>query len=229
MRRAFALGALALAPALTWAVAPNLTGVWSIVSHPTMLKTVDDKTPPLTPEAKAIYDKHIASSAKGDRSFDETKVCLPPGLPRLMLWNEPFEILQRDKTVYFVAQLNRMPRRAYFGEKLPDPNDVDPLYQGYSVARWDGDTLVIDSSSFREGTLLDDAGMPHSDAMKLTERYTLDKDGKTLHARFAINDPKTFTKAWEAKADYTRRPGYEIPEEVCAEKLISTYPQERKN
>jgi hypothetical protein len=132
-----------------------------------------------------------------------------------MLVNEPFEIMQRDKAVYFLHELNRLPRRAYFGEPLPA--DADPMYLGYSVARWDGATLVIESSGFREGTLLDDSGLPHSESLHLTERYQLAKDGRTLHARFTIDDPKMFTRAWDAKADYVRRPGYEIPEQVCAD------------
>src|SRR5690349_14478684 len=86
-------------PAAAFAARPDLTGVWSISSHPSVLKTVDGKLPPLNPEAKAVYDQHLASAAKGDRSFDETTACLPPGLPRLMLVNEPFEILQRDKAI----------------------------------------------------------------------------------------------------------------------------------
>jgi len=57
--------------------------------------------------------------------------------------------------------------------------------------------------------------------MHLTERYTLSKDGKELHARFTIDDPKTFTRPWEARAEYKKLPGYEIPEEVCADQLAS--------
>jgi hypothetical protein len=196
---------------------PDLTGVWSIVGRRAALQTEAGTLPPLSAAAKAIYEEHLASAGRGDRSFDGTTRCLPPGLPRLMLGNEPFEILQRDKVVYFIAQRNRLPRRAYFGESLPD--DPDPVFLGFSVARWEGRTLVIDSSGFREGTLLDDAGLPHSDALHLTERYQLDKRGMTLHARFTINDPKTFTHPWNAQATYIRRPEYEIPEEVCADKM----------
>lgn len=203
------------APAGGFAAAPDLTGVWLIVKPPTTLKTVTGARPPLNPDGKALYEQHLAAAARGDRTFDGTGRCLPPGLPRLMLVNEPFEILQRDKAVYFVHELNRLPRRAYFGEALPA--DADPLYLGFSVAHWDGMTLVIESSGFREGTLLDDSGLPHSESLQLTERYQLDKDGRTLHARFTIDDPKMFTQPWDAKADYVRRPGYEIPEQVCAD------------
>ena len=226
MKRALTLAGICLTPVLAWSAVPDLTGVWAISNAPATLKTTEGATPPLTSEAKAVYDQHLAAAARGDRSFDETRLCLPPGLPRLMLLNKPFEILQRDKTVYFVHQDNRMPRRAYFGEPLP--TDKDPLYLGYSVARWEGDALVIDSSGFRDGTLLDDSGLPHSESMRLTERYQLDKDGKTLRARFTVEDPKAYTKAWSVEARYVRRPKFEIPEEVCADTLTSTHPQKRK-
>lgn len=196
---------------------PDLTGVWSIATNADVLKTEDGKLPPLLPEAKTVYEKHLAQAAHGDLSFDGTTRCLPPGLPRLMLVHRPFEILQRPKTIYFVHELNRLPRRAYIDESLP--TDVDPHYLGYSVARWQGAALIIESSGFEDGTVLDNAGLPHSDALHLIERYQLDKDGKHLHARFTIEDPKTFSAPWSFKVDYVKRPGYELRENVCADKL----------
>jgi hypothetical protein len=230
VKRAAAIAGFAMAavlvPSLALSAPPDLTGVWAIADYRATLKTADGATPPLDAQAKAVYEKRLASAAKGDRAFDETLLCLPPGLPRLMLLNKPFEILQREKVVYFVHQDNRMPRRAYFGEPLPVGKD--PLYLGYSVARWEGDALVIESSGFRDSTLLDDSGLPHSEAMRLTERYQLDKDGKTLRARFTVEDPETYARAWSTEARYVRRANFEIPEEVCAETLTSTHPQKRK-
>src|SRR5689334_5164805 len=95
-------------PVAALAAPPDLTGVWSIVSAPTTLKTVDGATPPLTEMGKKLYAEHQQALAKGDRaSFDETTICLPPGLPRLMLVNKPFELIQRKNAVYFVHQDNR--------------------------------------------------------------------------------------------------------------------------
>jgi hypothetical protein len=203
---------------------PDLTGVWAITSPPVeTLKTAKGESPPLKPEAKVVYEAHRAAAARGDHSFDGTTRCLPPGLPRVMLMREPFEILQRDKTIFFVHQLNRLPRRAYMDEKLP--TDADPHYLGYSVARWEGDALVIESAGFDDGTLLDAAGLPHSEGMHLTERYELAKDGKHLHASFLIDDPATFTQPWTVQADYVRRKGYEIPEEVCASQPVDQRPR----
>ncbi len=196
------------------AAPPDLSGVWFIAAHVGALKTVDGHAPPLTPDARKIYEAHHAAAAKGDYSYDGLTECLPPGLPRLMLMQEPFEILQKPKVIYFVHQLNRLPRRAYLDEALP--TDVDPHYLGYSVAKWEGDTLVIDTNGFEDGTLLDNAGLPHSDALHLTERYQLSQDGKRMHLGLTIEDPKTFTQTWSAQVDYVKRPGYELTEDVCA-------------
>lgn len=212
----WALWAALLVAAPVLANAPDLTGVWSIVKPEDELKTEDGKLPPLLAEAKTVYEKNKAMAARGDHSFDGTTHCLPPGLPRLMLIRSPFEILQRPNTIYFVHELNRLPRRVYLNEKLPV--DVDPHYLGYSVAHWEGDTLVIDSNGFEEGTVLDAAGLPHSESLQLTERYQLDKDGKHLHARFTIEDAKTFAAPWSFKAEYVKKPGYELHEDVCADK-----------
>lgn len=221
MRAALATAGLASMMSAAASGPPDLTGVWTVVHPPHALRTLDGGLPPLTPAARATYEEHLKAAARGDRSFDGMNRCLPPGLPRLMLVREPFEILQKPKVVYFVFQLNRLPRRAYFGEALP--TDPDPHWLGYSVARWEGTALVIDSAGFNDLTMLDDAGLPHSEDLHLTERYALSPDGMHLHALFTIDDPKTFTHPWSARAEYVKRPGYEIPEEVCMDKLLKRH------
>lgn len=219
------LAAVAFALAATAARAtPDLTGVWQLTTHVGAVKTTDGAAPPLTADAKAVYEAHRKAAAKGDYSFDGVTHCLPPGLPRLMLMHEPFEILQRDKVVYFVYQVNRLPRRAYLNEALP--TDVDPHYLGYSVAHWDADALVVDSSGFDDSTLLDNVGLPHSEDLHLTERYQVSPDGKRLRLTYTVEDPKTFTKAWSAQAEYTRLAGYQMPEDVCAATPVDKRPRD---
>ena len=201
----------------------NFEGVWWLQGYEYMLGPQPGVAPPLKPEYMRILERRIRAKNRGTPEADASTQCLPHGMPRLMLMHEPFEILQRDKAVYFIYQLNRLPRRAYFGEKLPE--GVDPLYLGFSVARWEGNALLIDSSGFRDGTLLDDSGLPHTEALKLTERYELGKDGKMLRVRFTIDDPQTFTHPWSADAQYRSRPGLEIREEVCADKLKPKKPK----
>jgi len=210
----FLCAAAALAAGSARAEGPDLSGVWLLDGHVGAVKTSDGTAPPLLPAARAVYDRHRAAAAHGDYSFDGLTRCLPPGLPRLMLVHEPFEILQKPKVLYFVHQLNRLPRRVYLDEALPA--DPDPLYLGYSVGHWDGGTLVVESTGFLDSTLLDNSGLPHSDALHLTERYQLSADGRHLHLHYTVEDPKTFSAPWSADASFTRQKGLELTEEVCA-------------
>lgn len=217
---------LLMVAALTCGLAqatPDLTGIWAITAPVKQLKTSQGEAPPLKPEAQAVYDAHKAQVAKGDYSFDGVMHCLPPGLPRLLLMKEPFEILQRGKILYFVHQVNRLPRRVYLDEKLPE--EPDPHYLGHSVAHWEKDTLVIETIGFSDKTFLDSAGMPHSEQLRLTERYELRNKGSRLHASFLIEDPATFMHSWMTQADFVKRPGYEIPEEVCAAQTEAERPR----
>jgi hypothetical protein len=219
----FAAGAaLAASPALAQSAHPNLTGAWMITPYTGALKPSDGKPIPFKPEAKATYDKHLAAAKKGDTAWDPARQCLPEGLPRIMTINEPFEILQRDKAVFFVAQ-NRVPWKAFFNQHLP--TDPDPFYMGYSIARWQGQTLIVDSSGFRDLTMLDDRGIPHTEQMTLTTKFRLAPGGKTLTATYTITDPGAFNRPWTATSTFTKKPAsFQLPEEVCAEKLETTAP-----
>ena len=216
--------ALAALPALAHAQAhPDFTGAWEIATYSPALKPADGGAVPLKPEAKKVYDQHLAAAAKGDRKWDETSICLPEGLPRLQTIKEPFEIMQKSNAMYFVAQ-NRLPWRAYFNEKLPD--DPDPMYLGYHVAKWEGSKLVVDSSGFRDASVLDDKGIPHSEKLHLTATYAMGADKNTMTITWQIEDPDTFTRPWTAKASFKRMPAsFQFPEEVCAEKLQTTAPK----
>ena len=218
---------LAAAPALAHAQDkhPDFSGAWQVSPYSASLKPLDGKPVPLKPAAKKVYDAHLAAAAKGDRSWDESTICIPEGLPRLMLINAPFEIIQKPNAMYFIAR-NRLPWRAYFNEKLPDFNDTDPLYLGFHVAKWEGAKLVIESGGFRDTTVLDDKGIPHSEKLHLTETYALGPDGKTMTVNYRIEDPEAFTRPWTAKATFKRLPAdFHMPEEVCAEKLQTTAPK----
>lgn len=222
-----ALALLAAAPIAISApaVAADLSGIWQIKSYSKTLAPETGEVP-LNKAGKAAYDKVKVQAAKGDMSFDEVlTACLPPGLPRLMLIDKPFEIIQKPKTVFFVHQENRLPRKVFMDEALPT-DDPELLYDGYSVGKWEGDTLVVKSLGFRAGTLLDDSGLPHSTSLKLEERFRLLADG-SLESRMTIDDPKVFSKPWTSVALFVKKPDYIFREEVCAERLKTTAPGQR--
>jgi hypothetical protein len=100
------------------------------------------------------------------------------------------------------------------------------MYLGYHIAHWDGPKLVIDSDGFRDVSVLDDSGIPHSEKLHLTGTYQMGADGKTMSVTWRIEDPDTFTRPWTAKASFRKMPAsFQFPEEVCAEKLQTTAPK----
>ncbi|MGC3982403.1 MAG: hypothetical protein QM808_14230 [Steroidobacteraceae bacterium] len=194
-------------------------GVWQVHTPITQLKTADGKAPPLLPEAQKLYAERMAQFKKGDHSFDPISICKPMGEPRTAYDPQGgvFEILVNPKVVLFTHTWNRMVRFVYITDQPVDV--IGPAYYGTANARWEGKTLVIDAQGFHEETLLDAAGMPHSDELHITQRYTLKNAGKTLEQRIRFEDPKTFSKAWETVVSYDRKPGARVPEDVCTERL----------
>jgi hypothetical protein len=99
------------------------------------------------------------------------------------------------------------------------PDDIIPSYMGNSVARWDGDTLVIDVIGFNDKTWLAGTGTFHSDALHVTERYTrVDKD--RINYEVTMEDPNVFTKPWTLTSSLMLREGTRLQEMVCAENNI---------
>jgi len=116
-------------------------------------------------------------------------------------------------------------RVAYFDAK---PSAESPeYYLGESIAAWDGKDLVIETTGFNDMTLLDDSGVPHGLALKLTERLSLVDGGQRLRNRMTVEDPDTFTAPWNVTVTYERMKGYQIPEDVCAERIGSSRPRSR--
>lgn len=206
-----------LVPLLTGAATPDLNGaIWRPIDSRTELRQANGSPPPLLPEARKKYEENRAARRRGQTDFDPAERCVAPGVPRLLLQNMPFEFLQRDERIFIHYQWNRLVRVIDMNIAQPEP--YGPLLLGQSVGRWDGGTLVIDTISLDDRTLLDDAGMPHSDALHVIERYRLMNEGRTLQLALTIDDPKTFSKSWEARLRFRRDAGDRIEEDVCVER-----------
>ena len=109
-----------------------------------------------------------------------------------------------------------MPRMVYLDLTLPKLADMDPNWMGLSAGHWEGDTLAVDSQGFNDLTTLDTAGLPHSTAMRVSERIRkLDAD--TLEDVITITDPMNYTKPWSTRVTYRRQPGLRLKEYVCTD------------
>src|SRR5262249_37764846 len=96
------------------------------------------------------------------------------------------------------------------------PADPNPTWMGYSVGRWDGDTLVVESAGFNDRTWLDFAGHPHSEELRVTERFTR-RDFGHMQLQLTIDDPKAYTKAFTVPVELRFVPDTDLLETVCSE------------
>src|ERR1700682_3675989 len=83
------------------------------------------------------------------------------------------------------------------GRQLP-VSGPDPAWYGYSVGRWEGETFVVESAGFREGTWLDNGGHPHTEALRLTERFRRINFG-SMELEVTIDDPKAYSRLWTSQ------------------------------
>jgi hypothetical protein len=193
---------------------PNLTGKWKMSRHITHLLTSAGQQPPLNAAGKAEYDKRQAALRAGKKDIDPINACLMHGTPRLLYAPYPFLILQTTRSVNFVHEVNHTFRIIYWDKDLPQ--DPDPDYLGYSIARFEGKTLVIDTVGLNDKTWLDYSGLPHGEKLKVQERYTL-TDPNTIAGSVTLTDPDYYTAAWTTNFTLKKQPGMELEENVCTD------------
>jgi hypothetical protein len=229
MRRAAAAVSLLLlaAPAASAQAPPlpDFSGVWEnktgfFFVAPGAFSTADAvasknrNEPPLKGEYLQRYLKAKALAAAGTPEGDPTATCVFPGTPRIMKEPFPFEILVTPGRVTITLEYMSNVRRIYTDGR-GHPASLVPSYNGHSIGRWEGDTLVVETVGFRDDTVLD-VGVPHSDAMKVVERYHLVGPDE-LAIDFTITDEKAFSAPWSMTWRYARHRDWEILEYVCAE------------
>jgi hypothetical protein len=193
---------------------PNLTGKWAMPRPITHLLTGDGKEPPLSAAGKAEYVRRQAALKAGDRKIDPISDCIMHGTPRLLYAPYPFLILQTTRSVNFVHEANHTFRIIYWDKALPE--DPDPDYLGYSIARFEGSTLVIDTIGLNDKTWLDYSGLPHGEKLKVQERYTLTA-ADTIQGSVRITDPDYYRESWSSKFVLKRQPGMDLKESVCTD------------
>ena len=106
--------------------------------------------------------------------------------------------------------------RQIYMDGRPLDTSPNPSWMGYSVGRWDGDTLVVDSVGFNDRTWLDAAGHPHGEKLHVIERYTR-SDSNTLQVQATIEDTDFYTKPWTVKFTQRLMPDAELIEFICSE------------
>jgi hypothetical protein len=160
---------------------------------------------PFTPEGKKMNDanKPGYGPRRGTTRNDPLGRCEPLGLVRHLSTEivEPhntFEIVQLPNRILQFFEYRHDWREIWMdGRALPDPAKVDPKWNGFSVGRWEGDALVVDSVAFDRRSWVDKFGYPHSEEMRLQERYRR-VDADTLELVMTITDPVVYSKPWSS-------------------------------
>jgi len=204
----------------------DISGVWSgnpddLEANGTLLDL--KKVPSFTPSGQKLFDALQSDSSQWN-SKDPMNICDPFGWPRWLTYNYGFEfVVLPNRVMQFFEQGHTWRDIWTDGRKLP-PNPPIPRYLGYAVGRWEGDTFFVESNGYDDrswltnqvprGGKLKPGGYPHSDEMRVEERYKRLNYG-LLQITLTIIDPKVYTAPWTTTATVTLIPNSEIAEHFC--------------
>ena len=191
---------------------PDLSGIWTADAGKYLNNLAGEGVDvPMQPWAAALYKERFDSLAR-----DKPQVrCLPHGIPDAMLVpGYPFKIIQTPG-VMIVLEEEFNQYRQIFTDGRAMPVDPNPAWFGYSIGKWDGDTFVVDTTGFNDGSWLDNGGHPHTDALHLTERFRRRNFG-SLELDITVDDPKAYTKPWKSTTiPFVLLPDTELIEHLC--------------
>lgn len=210
----------------------NLAGIWKNAA-PRSSISPDGGVIPFTAAGKKQYaeNKRLKTRKQYDDYDYTTSRCSLPGMPRVMLTADRFEILQQPDLILIAFEWNRARRFIALPQLAPQKalfdfggstEDLVGTMMGTSTGRWEGDTLVVTTGKFSDRSLIDEL-VPHGYGLKVTERLRL-KDPDTLEDRMTIEDAEYFTRSWGAVLTYKRQPNAVIPEQVCLDSLQGSPP-----
>jgi hypothetical protein len=188
---------------------PDLSGVW-LVRNGSFYITSGLKPQDMVPWAAALYQQR----ADDFRRDTDGIRCLPPG-PKagIGVGNFPMKIIQTPGLVVVLYEYQTIYRQ-FFTDGRALPPDPNPTWMGYSVGHWDEDTLVVTSAGYNDRTTLDLAGHPHTEALRLTERYRR-RDFGHLDVQLTFDDPKAYTRPWTVPVEFDLIPDGQLIEYVC--------------
>ena len=224
-RPVFAIASIALVPLFVFAQGggggpsahrttdgkPDLSGIWQVMNTanwniqdhnaekgvPAGQGVVDGNELPYTPAAAAKRKSNYENRATAD---PESK-CYLPGVPRATYLPFPFQIVQGPDHILIAYEFASASRTLYVNGKDQSPLDT---WMGWSNARWEGETLVVDVTGFNDQTWFDAAGNFHSEALHVVERYTRTGPDHLMYEA-TIDDPKVFTRSWTIRMPLYRR------------------------
>jgi len=212
---------------------PDFSGVWESRIPPSgrlggpMIPNIGDGPPvatfvnagrnmqgglPYTPWAAELRQQRMSTFSQDNPDAN----CLPVGLMQQHTHSQPRSIVQTKDEMLIAYEANGGLRHIFLDGRALPASDAQPWWQGYSVGRWDGDTLVVDSSGFRDGGWLDVDGSYFGSTTKVTERFRRVNYGR-LELDITVEDAKAYTRPWTVRVNYRLVPDQQLIEFVCNE------------
>jgi len=168
---------------------------------------------PMRPEAALLFKERMAAADSAREA--PTARCFPAGIPMGDLLPLPRRVIHTPG-VLAVLYEGINPHRMIYLDGRSLPVDPQPAWMGYSVGKWDGDTMVVESSGFSDRSWLDGMGHPRSEATRITERLRR-RDFGHMEVDVTIDDPKSYTKPFSLRYTQTLVPDTDILEYICTE------------
>ena len=177
---------------------------------------IGDHTNPILKPHAALAVKEFGDLGRaGVLKMPPWSLCRPSGVLLTLVLGETVQILQTPNVITILYQRDHQIRRVYLNQ--PHSTNPRPIWYGESVGHYEGaNNLVVDTIGQRAETPADKYGTPHSEKMRVVERFSLAPDRQSIHVDFMVEDPETFTTAWSARVTYQRENG-PLQEVVCAE------------
>jgi hypothetical protein len=173
---------------------------------------------PMRPESAELVKKRMADNSKDNPDAH----CLPMGFMQFHTHPQPRKIIQTPEVLIIIYEANSGLRQVFLDGRTHPSADAEPWWYGYSVGKWEGDTLVVETRGFRGNEWLDVRGSPLSDAAKVTERFRRVNYG-TLEIEVNVDDPKSYTRPWTVKVNHRVMLDTELIEFICEERDATHY------
>ena len=189
---------------------PDLTGVWRGAGPLYRFNIAQDLKPEdIQSWAEALFLQRVRDSRKDS----PLARCLPVSVPFHNFFNLT-RIVQTPGLMVILYESPNSPHRTVFTDGRELPQDPNPAWLGYSVGRWEGDTLVITTTGFNDRGWLDSAGHPQTESLRVTERLRR-RDFGHMDFEITIDDPKAFTRPFTVKTERLLAADTDLLEDVC--------------
>ena len=199
----------------------DMTGNWFITGQVPgggwLFGRTPEVLPKLKPNAQKHFDAYQAAVKAGKVYRDDIGQCWPAGMPVIMTRVWPLATIQLPTAIYMISEFMNSFRVIYLDGRTHTPEDiVVRTFNGESIGRWEGDTLVVDTRNFTD---LDkhwvDQGIPASKDFRMIERYRLINNGSTLEGEWTLIDPQNWEGEWKGTRRWNRVTDHDIEEVTC--------------